>query len=245
MRLRALLFTLVLAACSQGIRAPNRPANGALPPDVAPLHARMMEALGGEEAWERARHFEFDFVVDRNGEEVARWRHRWDRWQGDYRLSGVRRGDSVTIEFNVNRPEEGRVLVNGQEIAGVQADSLRQFGYARFINDSYWLIMPYKWTDPGVITSYEGRRTEGGRTFDVVRLRFASVGLTPQNEYLALLDPESGLMERWYHYSRPDAEPSISEWTDWREFGGILLATSKPNLNGSSRIWFDNISVRR
>ncbi|MGH7476322.1 MAG: hypothetical protein ACRELD_08535 [Longimicrobiales bacterium] len=201
--------------------------------------------MGGEDAWDRARYLEFDFVVDREGQEAARWSHRWDRWEGDYRLSGVRAGEPVVILFNVNRSDEGRAWVSGREVTGPPLDSLRRFGYQRFINDSYWLLMPYKWTDPGVQLTYEGPRSEAGRQWEAVRLRFADVGLTPQNQYLALINPETGLMERWYHYPNAEAQPSIFDWEDWRNFGGIMLATSKPSAAGPSRIWFDNIVVRR
>ena len=40
-------------------------------------------------AWEKARQFQFDFVVVQEGKEVARFAHVWDRYTGDYRVTGV------------------------------------------------------------------------------------------------------------------------------------------------------------
>ncbi|MBI4544361.1 MAG: hypothetical protein HY703_04115 [Gemmatimonadetes bacterium] len=227
----------------------NRPANGRATdaladPEVRRVHSRMMAAMGGADAWESARYFEFDFVVYRGGQEAARWRHRWDRWRGDYRLSGIRRGDTILALFNVNHAADGRVWLNGQPVQPPRADSLRQFAYARFINDSYWLIMPYKWTDPGVHLSYAGRQTDpNGRAWEAVKLTFENVGLTPENEYLAFISPETGLMERWHHFPRAGAEPAIYDWTDWQRFGPILLSTNKPNPDRSAAIRFENVRV--
>src|SRR5688500_15969176 len=102
---------LILAACSGASRtAPvNASANTAATENrmdiaVARIPSAMSQAMGGAEAWEKARYLEFDFVVVRQGREAARWSHRWDRWRGDYRLSGVRGGDTIVAVFNVNDP---------------------------------------------------------------------------------------------------------------------------------------------
>jgi hypothetical protein len=233
--------------CGQLSRTGNGAATAAIEDeDVQRVHARMIDAMGGGRAWERARYFEFDFVVVREGSEASRWSHRWDRYDGDLRMSGVRRGEPIVVIMNVNRPEEpAQAWIDGQPVAGAQLDSLRTFAYGRFINDSYWLIMPYKWTDPGVRHAYLGERHEADRDWEVVHISFDDVGLTPQNEYLAYIDPATGLMERWYHYPRADADPAIFDWTDWQQFGPILLSTEKPNAARTVAIRFDNVRVDR
>jgi hypothetical protein len=238
----AVLVFGIAAACSQNTRSANGAANLS-DPDVRRLHARMMDAMGGTRGWERARYFEFDFVVVREGAEISRWSHRWDRHTGEYRLAGTRAGEPIVVRTNVNDPADGIARVDGRPVDGARRDSLMTFAYGRFINDSYWLIMPYKWTDPGVHLSYEGPRTEAGRDWEVVKLTFDEVGLTPQNEYLAFLDPDSGLMERWYHFPRAGANPAIFDWTNWQQFGPIRLATEKPNADRTAMIRFDNVRV--
>jgi hypothetical protein len=204
----------------------------------------MVEAMGGAQAFERARYFEFDFVVQRDGREISRRSHRWDRHRGDYRIRFPTGQDTVVAVFNVNDPKSGAVRVNGQDIAGAREDSLLQASYARHINDSYWLIMPYKWRDPGVTLTSQGRQTDAqGREWDVVKLTFAQVGLTPQNEYLAFVNPQTGLMERWHHFPRAGAQPAIYDWNRWQRFGPILLATEKPSPDGATVIRFENVRV--
>lgn len=247
MRSAAIAFAALLAACS-GATQPgqiNPPAaESHMDTAAARVHSRMVQAMGGADAWQKARYFEFDFVAVRQGREAARWSHRWDRWKGDYRMSGVRGRDTIVALFNVNAPNAGDVRVNGAAVTGARRDSLLTFGYARFINDSYWLIMPYKWRDAGVHVTHQGMQTDDkGRRWEVVKLTFDDVGLTPQNQYLAYINPETGLMERWYHFARAEAQPSIYDWNKWQKFGPVLLATEKPALDGNSVIRFENVRV--
>lgn len=233
------------AAARQVYPAPNAPATETqIDTSVARIHSNMLRAMGGEKGWKKARYFEFDFVPVRQGMEAARWSHRWDRWKGDYRLSGVRGKDTIVAVFNVNDPKAGRVHVNGADVAPERRDSLLTYAYARFINDSYWLIMPYKWMDTGVHLSYQGRQTDDkGREWEVVKLSFDDVGLTPQNQYLAFINPQTSLMERWYHFPKQEAQPLKFDWNKWQKVGPIMLATEKPALDGNSMIRFDNVRV--
>lgn len=245
--MRALVSVLVLlaTACSQVNRGTNAAATET-PADtaVARVHQRMIAAMGGAQGWQRARYFAFDFVVLRDGNEVTRRIHRWDRHQGDYRLQWVSGTDTVVTLFNVSDAKAGNVRVNGRAVEGARKDSLLTAAYARHINDSYWLIMPYKWLDRGVTLTWQGHQTDAqGREWDVVKLTFANVGLTPQNEYLAFLNPQTGLMERWHHFPRAGAQPAIYDWNKWQRFGPIMLATEKPSPDGSTVIRFDNVRV--
>lgn len=206
------------------------------------IQARMLEALGGRDAWERTRYLEFDWIVERPGGPATRRAHRWDRWNGDYRLEAPLGKGRMLALFNVNAPAQGRAWVNGELQAGARADSLLQRAYAIFINDSYWLLMPFKWLDPGVNLRYLGSRTdEDGRAWEVVELTFENVGLTPQNVYHAYVNPGTGRMERWWHFPRPGADPLITDWTDWRRCGPLLLAADRPFLSSEGRIHFENL----
>lgn len=236
---------LLIASCSQlnpGVNPP--PTESVADTAAARVHERMLAAMGGTKGWDQARYFEFDFVVQRQGREVSRRSHRWDRFQGDYRLRYVAGSDTIVSVFNVNDPRGGAVQVNRQLISGARADSILTGSYARHINDVYWLLMPYKWRDPGVKLTSEGRQTDArGRVWDVVKLSFGDVGLTPQNEYLAFINPETGLMERWHHFSRAGAPPAIFDWNRWQRFGPIMLATEKLSADGSTVIRFENVRV--
>ncbi|MBI4539632.1 MAG: hypothetical protein HY704_09030 [Gemmatimonadetes bacterium] len=206
------------------------------------VQRRLLAALGGQDAWERTRYMEFDWIVARPDRSATRRSHRWDRWTGDYRVETPMGQDRMIAVFNVKVPANGRVWMNGVRQDGPGADSLLQRAYSIFINDSYWFLMPYKWLDPGVNLAYLGRKTEEeGRNWEVVELTFNNVGLTPQNVYHAYVNAETGLMERWYHFPRRGADPLITDWTDWRRCGPILVAADRPYRSAQGHIHFENL----
>ena len=208
-------------------------------PDVQRIHDRMVAAMAPNDAWERARYLTFDFVVDLGGGRTFSRSHRWDRWTGDYRVEAPTDDGTLIALFNTNHPADGRAWMDGVVVEGEEAAPLLERANGMWINDSYWLIMPYKWADPGVNTRYVGTETdEGGTAWDVVELSFEGVGLTPDNMYRAYVHPESGLMERWEHFRTADADPSPSVWTEWTDFSGVKLALER------SRISFHNVTVR-
>ena len=203
----------------------------------------MMEAMDPDGAWQRNRFLAFDWIVQRAGGEPVRRSHAWDRWDGDYRVEGPTDDGTMVAVFNTNAPADGRVWVAGVEVTGEDKAPLLQRANGMYINDSYWLIMPFKWADPGVTTRYLGERTdEDGTAWEVVELSFESVGLTPQNMYQAFVNPETGLMERWAHFRTPDADPFYADWTDWTSFAGVQLAMNKPWADGG-RIFFENVTL--
>src|SRR5688500_18875209 len=139
---------------------------------------RAIDVLAGP-AWEKARYFAFTFNVEREGKIAASFPQRWDRYIGDYRVSGKdQKGDDFLVIMNVNT-KQGRAWKNG-ELVTDNAEMLA-LGYRRFINDTYWLLMPLKSMDPGVNREAAGERADAcGQIRDVVKLSFdTGVGLTP------------------------------------------------------------------
>jgi hypothetical protein len=187
-----------------------------------------VEKMGGWEAWDAARFVSWNFF--------GRRRHYWDRLTGDLRLEYPNEQDRFVVLMNVDT-KQGRVWKNGEEVTDPeQVGQQLQRSHEMWINDSYWMFMPYKLLDPGVTLKYSGEGvTEDGRAADVLELTFEEVGYTPQNRYEVLVARESGLVEQWNFFATAgDAEPQFkSPWTGWRWFGGIMLATD----HGQGRDW--------
>ncbi len=238
-RIAVLLLAPVLATTSA-------PAAETRDPAAVAVAARTLEAMGGPAAFASLRTLTFDFVVERDGKEVARYHHVWDRWDGRYRLEGVNRdGKNVRTLFNVQKPGEGRSWLDGTELAGDDLKKALDRAYGRFINDTYWLLMPAKMQDPGVNLASEGEAEEDGKGYDVVRLTFGEgVGLTPHDTYWAYVSKDSGLMERWEFVltGQEAKDRSAFLWTDWRTVGGVRLAFEKRAREGSTVIRFDHVS---
>jgi hypothetical protein len=227
----ALLF-LAVAATAQ----PTQNAD-----DVA---RRALDALAGP-AWEKARYIAFTFNVEREGKVVASYAQKWDRYTGDYRVSGKNRdGKDVLVIMNTNT-KQGKAWVDGAEVADPK-DQLT-FGYRRFINDTYWLLMGFKTFDPGVTREYAGEKSDAcGHTYDVVRLSFANVGLTPGDVYWMWVNRDSGLVDEWHmklEGSKPEDEPTPVLFHDYRRFGGLLISTRREIKGKNQFIRLDDIVV--
>jgi hypothetical protein len=245
-----LAATLLVAACGEATPPPDAAEAPGIAdhvfddPEVTRIHTRMVEAMAPENGWERARYLEFDWAVNRpDGADPLIRSHRWDRWDGRARVEApTQDGGQYVAIFDTSDPASGAVWVDGVQLEGEEATSRLEGAYRAHINDGYWLLMPYKWTDPGVTARYLGEEIdeETGARWEVVELSFDEVGLTPQNMYRAWVNPESGLMERWEHFSSADADPSPAGWTDWTRSGPIRLALNRVS-GGQVRIFFSHV----
>ena len=205
----------------------------------------LIASLGGEQAWEKAREFKFDFIVENEGKVAGKRSHTWDRYTGDYRMTGTdQAGAPYTVLFNVNT-KQGKGWVNGRPVEGEEADKLVKSAYARFINDTYWLLAPWKIFDPGVNLAYDGEKPcPGGGTCDVLKLSFENVGLTPKDVYWMWITRDGRNMVQWqYILKGADEPPTTVQWKNWQKFGGIMLATEKPMEGKPTVIRFENVSV--
>ncbi|MFQ5350900.1 MAG: hypothetical protein ACE5EG_10695 [Thermoanaerobaculia bacterium] len=190
----------------------------------AEIAETVMERMGGHEAWEATRFLTWNFFGKR--------RHLWDKHSGDIRVEGTDRdsGDAYLVLMNLNS-EAGRAWVNGEEVTEPEAlAALLDRGEAAWINDSYWVFMPYKLRDPGVTLKHVGEgMMVDGRAAEVLELTFAEVGRTPENKYRVYVAADSGLVEQWDFYRQAsDEEPRFQiPWHDWRPHGDILLSADR------------------
>jgi len=205
----------------------------------------LVAALGGETAWQKARQLRFDFVVERGGTRAAEFHHLWDRYTGDYRLLGTdKSGAPYAVYFNVNT-RDGNAFVNGRAVEGAEKKKLLENAYGRFINDTYWLLAPWKVFDPGVHRDYDGEKTgPEGALCDVIRLTFDNVGLTPKDVYWLWVTRDGRRMVEWqYVLEGAQEEPTTALWKDWKTFGGVSLSLEKTMVGKPFRIVFENVTV--
>ena len=142
---------------------------------------------------------------------------------------------TTLILMNIHT-KQGSAYKNGEPLAGEELEAALGQGHEAWVNDSYWMFMPYKMLDPGVTLKFVGEReTAAGNAAMVVDLTFESVGYTPQNRYHVYVGKESGLVEQWDFYAEAgNPEPNFaSPWENWERFGGIMLATG----HGRERDW--------
>ena len=201
-------------------------------PKAVQIAESVIEAMGGKEARERARYLQYAFlVVNPEGEYRTRRYHLWDTWEGRYRYeSRPNGGQEQLVLFNVNS-KKGEVYLDGQKASGEEAAKALEGAYGAYINDSYWLMMPWKWLDPGVNLVYVGEEEHNGQMCDIVELSFNQVGLTPGDVYRGYVSRESGLMIRWT-YTLQSGREGDWEWT-YADAGGIKLASNHVSPDGT------------
>ncbi len=178
----------------------------------------VMDAMGGCAAWDATRCVMWNFF--------GRRFHVWDKWSGDIRVESA----DMVVTMNLHSGDghvwtEGVEMTDPDDIAKA-LDNTR----AAWINDSYWIFMPWKLKDSGVTLTYTGvGETTKGEPADVLELTFKNVGLTPENMYRVYVDRETRLVVQWdYYETASDEEVAMATpWENWRRYGGILISSGR------------------
>ena len=216
-RLRG-LARLLSAVALLLVVAPSASAQANADARATEIAESVMEKMGGASAWEQTRYVRWHFFGRRT--------HYWDKWTGNVRIES----ENGVVLMNIHSMQ-GRAWNDGMEVTDPDALSEQlEGGYRAWINDSYWMFMPYKLLDPGVTLRYMGDgELMDGDDAQVLEMTFDGVGVTPQNRYLVRVSETTGLVEEWsYFRSADDEEPGFTlPWAGWQQFGSIMLSTSR------------------
>lgn len=219
---------ILMAACSTPApKEESKPENPAAPGFSAASDAKaiaiadeVMKAMGGRKNWDDTRYLFWNFFGGRT--------LLWDKYTGDVRIEVPSRDYKIIIN---EKSMEGKLWMSGEEVT--QPDSLTKYlerGKRIWINDSYWLVMPFKLKDSGVTLSYVGKdTTQTGEQSDVVRLTFESVGVTPQNAYNVWVSETDNLVKQWAYYANAtdSAARFTLPWDNYQQMGKILLSDER------------------
>ena len=192
----------------------------------------MMSAMGGLDNWNRAHFVRYDFKVVAGGKTVVDRSHLWDKMTGRYRIDGKTKDGKPTVALFNTATQQGTAYVDGKKLEGEAATKAIKDAYATFINDMYWLSMPWKWMDMGVHLKYMGQKPRDKEQYDVVELTFGKVGLTPGDRYEAYVSPKTHLMEHW-EYTLQSGNKGSWDW-EYTTTGGIKLAKNHTSADGKS-----------
>jgi hypothetical protein len=193
---------------------------------------RVMREMGGYEAWQNARYFGWSFF---GGQYQV-----WDKYTGDFHWEK----DTLVANYNLNT-KRGQVYSRGQDISATPAgqkvlDKLNSI----WINNMYWLLMPFKLKDSGVTLAYKGEaKTQAGAPADLLQMTFKNVGVTPQNRYEILVNRATGLVDEWAYFAKADdAQPAFRRhWADYARHGQLLLAADRSDAATAKSARLDNI----
>lgn len=183
--------------------------------------ARAVMSASGIDQWPKVKVVRFTFNVEADGKPVISAKHEWDVRAGTDAVAWA--GKNVTV--NVSAPAE---------------DEDSKAAHQRWVNDSYWLLMPLKLMDAGVTRTYQGTQQVDGQTYEVLQLSFEGVGLTPGDRYNLYIDPDAHLVRQWDYMPSPEKKMTAT-WDNYQTFGGLTLATE--HQMGNRRIYFTDVSV--
>ena len=243
-------FVALISFCGTVCAQPDSPAAGGAPSkrDIAGnlLAEEVFKASGGETMWrDPSWDLRFDFVVVSNGTEQSRYSHIWYRALDRYIVSGKNReGRLWRVSFSSLAKHDGDCTIDGNDAPDSVRQRLLDAGYGRFINDTYWLLMPLKLLDSGVQRRREADTVIDGTTYQVLSLSFGQVGLTPGDRYRILIDPATKLVRRWSYHLQSGREGEFA-WENYRSFGALQLALSRRSADGAFEIRFENVQVDR
>jgi len=231
-----LLLAAVLASCEMK-QALNPPAEGFdtanSDPRAVELADSIMIAMGGRKNWDNTRYISWNFF---GGRDLI-----WDKKDNKVRIESFK--DSITYLVDLDKLQ-GRVSVKGKEIT--EPDSLSKMlskGKSIWINDSYWLLMPFKLKDTGLTLKYIGDDTlTTGAKCNVLELTFKDIGDTPQNKYRIFVDDNDNLVKQWSYYSNAsqDSANFTRPWDNYQKYGDILISADRSDGGGPKNVKVDD-----
>ncbi len=183
------------------------------------LAKEVIDACGGQSAWENTKYIAWTFFNRR--------RLLWDKQN---HLARIRYLDG-SFDAIVNLIDQtGVVSSKGKQLVGTELEAGLKKAYRHWINDSYWLVLPFKLLDPGVKLKYTGERVSRNEIpSEVIELTFEEVGVTPENKYEVYIGKQSNLIVQWNYFKNwTDTIPEIQNiWEDYMMYGDIFLSGNR------------------
>ena len=134
--------------------------------------------------------------------------------------------------------------LDGAAVTGESAQSAGAAAYERWVNDSYWLLLPLKLLDPGVRRTQEPARERDGRSFEILSLEFDHVGLTPGDHYWLYIDPATGRITRWDMVLEGQTEPPRAiSFEGYQAVGPLMLALDHVTDDGKRHVLFEDVEA--
>ena len=185
----------------------------------------VMLAMGGKGSYDELHYLKWNFFGARD--------LIWDKYSGNVRIDFPT--DSSVYLINI-LDDTGKVWRKGEEMT--DPDSLKKYisrGKSIWINDAYWLVMPFKLKDSGVTLKYLREDTTlKGANSQVLELTFNEVGDTPDNKYEVFVDKSDNLIKQWSYFRvyTQDSASAVWPWDNYESYDGVLLSADRSDNRG-------------
>jgi hypothetical protein len=206
------VITLLFAVVAPAARAADESADKG-----QQLATDLWKASGGEN-WGKVKEVHFTFVVESEGKPLFSAQHVWNV-----------AASTDEVKWKDKEGKDHQVTANLMTPA---SDGEGKTAYARWVNDSYWFLAPLKIRDKGVKVEAGGPKDINGVSCETLKLSFEQVGMTPTDQYVLYLDPQTKLVRAW-DYIPKTGDGMQATWEKYQTYGGLNLATEH-NFNGKT-----------
>jgi len=243
MKIRRILCIAALLALPVAARAQTSPSDSVAAkaptpssdPRAVEVADKIMKALGGQKHWDELVGLRWSFGFEQSDTVRNIRRHSWNKQSGWHRVEGKNRaGQSFCYIENLN-DGHGMAWVNGNAIEGDSLQKLLKVAKRLWTNDTYWMLMPYKLRDPGVMLGYDGEVKDSTGDYEKLALSFDHVGQTPGDRYWVFVNKKNHRIEKWDYLLEKQPPPAEhATWEAWQEHGGLWFPTAHRTPDGGN-----------
>jgi plasmid maintenance system killer protein len=228
-KITALFFCFCLTSLTFKVNAQTQDAKS------APILKALYKAMGGVEAYSKIHVIQWDFKTRRL---------YWNKWTGAVRIEIPEKKQVILVNVNTL---QGKVFEDGVEVVSPsRRKRMLQRGKNIWINDAYWLVMPWKLEDRGVSLKHLKTETIGvGNKCDVLEVTFANVGVTPSNKYHIYINQRNHLITQWAFFkTATDLDPKFKlPWDNYQLIDGVLLSFNRSKFGPTNVRVFQNFNA--
>ncbi len=181
--------------------------------------------------------------------------HGYDNWKNVSEVKFTFKVDRDTIKGNgrswVWHPKKDKVKMTAGETTVEyvrnQMDSTHIRADQGFINDKYWLLVPFQLVWDTSATISESKKAEspiGKEQLNMITITYASEGgYTPGDAYDIYYD-ENYLIKEWVFRQSNSEKPSLSNtFENYKDFNGIKIAIDHKQEGGHWNLNFADVSI--
>lgn len=217
---------ILFLACKTETKEPNTDTKTDSEEISDPSFSELIANAHGFENWTHVNEIQFTFNVDRDSNHFERsW--TWNPKTDDVRLIN----DTDTIQYN-------RTSVDSLSLDADQA----------FINDKFWLLVPFQlvW-DEGTTISEPTKEIAPISTTQLNKITLTygnEGGYTPGDAY-DIFYSDDYIIKEWAFRKGNSEEPSmITTFENHEDFNGLKIAKDHKMAEGDFNLYFSNVNIK-
>lgn len=179
----------------------------------------------GYDLWEKVTQIDFTFNVDRDSSHYER---KWSWKPIESQITMISATDSIT--YNTSK-----------------IDSISQRADQAFVNDKFWLLIPFQlvWDKTIEVTETPNALAPlSNKSMDMITITYPQEGgYTPGDAYDIYYDKDYLIREWVYRKGNSEAPSLINSFENYKDFNGLKLATEHKQANTNWNLNFTDIKV--